>query len=95
MNGLNNMNTHKQEWMAHAQLLLPQVKVRQFQDGSVRLEQHFHTGPIDPVMKTIKAIRDGVVLSQIDGPLPIMDVIAFGQTTFRAATAWYDYFTTS
>ena len=93
MNGLNNMNAYKIEWMEHAQLLHENVKVTLQPDGSIRLEQSLALH--DATRKTARAISAGVALAAMDGPLPVMDVVGFGVAATGAALAWYEFFTSS
>ena len=79
MNGLNDMNEYKSEWMAHAHLLLPVLITRMDQDNNPRYEQAKHNvsslGRLRLATRaTTKAAAVGLALSAIDGPLPIMDV---------------------
>jgi len=92
-NGLNEMNTHKLEWMEHAQLLHDNIKVTTDSNGNLRFEQSMALR--DATQKTGRAVAAGVALAAIDGPLPFMDVVGFGVTTTLAAIAWYEFFTTS
>ena len=41
---------------------------------------------------TGRAVSMGIALSAIDGPLPVMDVIAFSVVTVYTAVTWIDYF---
>ena len=94
MNGLNEMNTHKEEWMIHAQVLIPQIITSVQNDGSIMSTEKAAAGGI-AVQKTIRAIQAGVALSAIDGPLPVMDVVGFGVAVTGSALAWYEFFTSS
>lgn len=42
---------------------------------------------------TARAVSMGLALSAIDGPLPVMDVVAFTGVTIYSAVTWIDYFT--
>ena len=44
------------------------------------------------VASTARAVSRAVVLSQMDGPLPVMDIIAFSWAAAETVHAWYDYF---
>ena len=91
MNGLNEMNTYKRQWMEHAQLL-HEITVVTSTNGQVE----YSTTKLETASRrTARAVASGIALSAIDGPLPVMDVVGFGVTTTLAALAWYDYFSTS
>ena len=42
---------------------------------------------------TARAVSMGLALSAIDGPLPVMDLVAFTGVTIYSAVTWIDYFT--
>jgi len=88
------MNTHKEEWMIHAQVLIPQIITTVQNDGSTMSMEKAAAGAI-ATQKTIRAIQAGVALSAIDGPLPVMDVVGFGVAVTGSALAWYEFFTSS
>ena len=94
MNGLNKMNTYKQEWMIHAQVLIPHIVTTVQNNGSLMSVEKAAAGGI-ATQKTIRAIQAGIALSAIDGPLPIMDVVGFGVAVTGSALAWHEFFTTS
>tara|TARA_B100000508_G_C11281794_1_gene190906 strand:- start:173 stop:430 length:258 start_codon:yes stop_codon:yes gene_type:complete len=47
---------------------------------------------MEPFEKTRNAVSYGVAISQMDGPLPIMDIIGASIAVYQAAKAWWDYF---
>jgi len=95
MNGLNKMNTHKEEWMFHAQVLIPHiVHTVQTDDGTPMSVERAAAGGI-AVQKTARAVSAGIALAAIDGPLPVMDVVGFGVAVTGSALAWYEFFTTT
>lgn len=44
------------------------------------------------VSKTVRAAVVAYAISQIDGPLPVADVLALGYLTTSASLTWWDYF---
>jgi len=84
------MNQYKEEWMAHAAMIIP--KNIQISDDQVTM-----TWDIDPkagiaINKTARAVTMGVTLAAMDGPLPVMDVVGFTVASGMAIHAWYEYF---
>ena len=45
----------------------------------------------NPLVATGEAIAEGVAISQIDGPLPVMDTIGAAWSVKEAAEAWVKY----
>ena len=46
----------------------------------------------NPLVATGEAIGKGYAISQIDGPLPFLDVAGVGYAIYDAGSAWIDYF---
>lgn len=44
-----------------------------------------------PLTHTARAVSIGVGIAMLDGPLPVMDVVALGVATYLAADAWIDW----
>ena len=88
------MNEYKREWMIHAGMIefTPHVKVKE--DDSIEFGVSLNTANemADAMLKTGRAIAAGIAISQIDGPLPIADVVGLGVAVIGAAIAWYDFF---
>ena len=45
----------------------------------------------NPFIATAEATAKGYAISQIDGPLPIMDGFGMAYAIFDAGSAWYEY----
>ena len=65
---VGRMNQYKEQWMEHAHALIP--KTMKIQDGQVTM-----TWDESPVLKGI-GLTAAIGLAALDGPLPVMDVIA-------------------
>ena len=87
------MNQYKEEWLRHS--LLHQVHQISKPDRDPE-HQHMSTqdaGELGVAMaKTGRALFLGAMISQIDGPLPVMDVIGLAIASSMAGIAWIDYF---
>ena len=75
------MNQYKDAWLYQAQMLLPPIISRIEDDGIPRYSQAKEAGSTLSKMRlatynTTKAASKALVLSSIDGPLPILDVVA-------------------
>lgn len=44
------------------------------------------------VQKTAQAVRLGMAISAIDGPIPVMDAVGFGIASVMSLKAWYEFF---
>lgn len=87
------MNPYKLAWMAEANML------RSFNSQS-HPERHLYSGGISKsltlgsaISKTVRAGAIAFALSQVDGPLPVMDVLAVSYFAVSSTFTWYDYFT--
>tara|TARA_Y100001937_G_scaffold26293_1_gene37784 strand:+ start:191 stop:436 length:246 start_codon:yes stop_codon:yes gene_type:complete len=47
---------------------------------------------MNPLEQTRNAVAYGVAISQMDGPLPIMDIVGATIAVYQAAKAWWDFF---
>jgi hypothetical protein len=88
------MNQYKEQWL-HMCNLIPQQLYSDIRD---EVDQYAHT--LDKGYKLAKAQNRTanaaitfVIISSMDGPIPVMDVVALGVATTMAAIAWHDYFT--
>ena len=74
-------------------MLLPPIISRIEDDGIPRYSQAKEAGSTLSKMRlatynTTKAASKALVLSSIDGPLPILDVVALGYFTIAAIASW-------
>lgn len=46
----------------------------------------------DAIIKTRDAIAMGFAISQIDGPLPLADVVGFAFAVKSTVSAWWEFF---
>ena len=83
------MNPYKQAWMIHAGMIYPKQRnhVRAKKQG---LPSNVKLG--SAIGKTARAGAIAIALSQIDGPLPVADVLALTYFTTSATLTWMDYF---
>lgn len=44
------------------------------------------------VQKTGQAVRLGIAIAAIDGPIPVMDAVGFGVASVMAMKAWWEFF---
>ena len=93
---VGRMNKYKEEWMEHANALIPKTIKLNSQTNELEMAWDMDAGKMVDLhqagMKTTRAIAMGVAISAIDGPLPVMDVVGFGVATGMAIHAWYEYF---
>lgn len=82
-----DMNSYKLEWYQHT-LNLPELRVKIQPNVQIEYEEN---SLMEPVAETFKAIGKAVAISQIDGPLPIMDTVALGYAILETTKAWHDY----
>ena len=85
------MNPFKQEWMIHAGLI-PEMKYTDNEDGSLKVEATWDSDVADATAKTLKAAGRAIVIAQMDGPLPVADLVAVAVFTIEAVAAWWDVF---
>jgi hypothetical protein len=87
------MNQYKEEWLRHS--LLHQIHQISKSDRH-HLETQMGTqdaGELGVAMaKTGRALFLGAMIAQIDGPLPVMDVVGLGIAASMAGIAWFEYF---
>ena len=66
-------------------------------------EQHVAESPIptevpraveftQAVQTTTRAVRLGMAIAAIDGPIPVMDAVGFGVASVMTLKAWYEFF---
>ena len=83
----------RDEWLLMANMLLPQVYSSD--DPSIPSDK-FVLDLSNNIQMTRRAISMGVALSAVDGPLPVMDVIAFSGVSIYTSYIWgkfyLDYF---
>jgi hypothetical protein len=46
----------------------------------------------DAHIKTMRAVKVGVAISMMDGPVPVMDWVGLAVTTGMSMMAWYEYY---
>ncbi len=86
------MNVHKTKWMAEANMIRPN-------NSHLTVDRNPHSGGVPDAVKlgsaigkTVRAGAIAVALSQVDGPLPVMDVLAVTYFAASATLTWIDYF---
>ena len=83
----------RDEWLLMANMLLPQVYSS---DDPGMDSDKFVLDLSKNIQMTRRAISMGVALAAVDGPLPVMDVIAFGGVSIYTSYIWgkfyLDYF---
>ena len=84
------MNSYKEAWMAHANML--PIYQRQHHVALEKKGLPSELKLASAVGKTARAAAIAVAISQIDGPLPVADVLAAAYFTASAVDAWHDYF---
>ena len=89
------MNNYKHEWMIQAGLLhiTPSVQYNP-STNTVDVNVAWETSKeiADAISKTRNAIAMGFAISQIDGPLPIADVVGFAFAVKSTVSAWWEVF---
>jgi len=89
---VGRMNQYKEEWMQHANALIPKTIKLNSQTNEVQMTWDIDAKLGIAAQKTARAAATGMALAAMDGPLPIMDVVGFGVATGMAIHAWYEYF---
>ena len=77
----------RQEWLLYANMLMPPVL-----DDSPSSESQRTQDFARNVQLTRKAWMMGVALASLDGPLPVMDTIAFVGVSLYTAYLWRDFY---
>ena len=89
------MNDFKHEWMIQAGLLhiTPSVQYNS-QTNSIDVNVGWETPKeiATAITKTRDALAMGIAISQIDGPLPIADVVGFAFAVKSTVDAWWEVF---
>lgn len=89
------MNEFKHEWMIQAGLLhiTPSVQYNP-QNNSIDVNVGWETAKelATAITKTRDALAMGLAISQIDGPLPIADVVGFAFAVKSTVSAWWEIF---
>lgn len=80
----------RDEWLLMANMVLPSVETS---SPSGRSEAQYQLDIAKNLNLTRRAIGMGVALSAIDGPLPVMDVVAFIGVTTYTTVLWYNFYT--
>jgi hypothetical protein len=89
------MNDYKHQWMIQAGILhvTPHVSYDpQTNNLDVGVSWELASEIADAVTKTRDAIAMGFAISQIDGPLPIADVVGFAFAVKSTVSAWWEVF---
>ena len=86
------MNQYKEQWMEHANALIPKTIKLNSQTNQVEMAWDIDPKAQNVLTKTARAATTGMALAAMDGPLPVMDVVGFGVATGMAIHAWYEYF---
>ena len=89
---VGRMNQYKEQWMEHANALIPTRMKINTQTNQVEMAWDIDPKAAHAVNKTARAVTIGVTLAAMDGPLPIMDVVGLGVASGMAIHAWYEYF---
>lgn len=84
------MNEYKLAWMQHCNVLHDNSKPAVDDHTKNDIPDNVKLGMA--ISKTARAGAIAVALSQIDGPLPVADVLAFGYFSLSATATWIDYF---
>lgn len=86
--------TPREEWLLMANMLIPLVSSSS-EDAAMDHAQ-FSSDLAKNIHLTRRAVEMGIALSALDGPLPVMDVVAFVgvsiYTTFLWGEFYLDYF---
>ena len=89
------MNQFKHDWMIQSGMLhiTPHVKYNS-EDNTIDVGVSWETASelATAISKTRDAIAMGVAISQIDGPLPIADVVGFAFAIKSTVDAWWEVF---
>ena len=89
------MNEFKHEWMIQAGLLhiTPSVQYNP-ENNSIDVNVGWETSKelVTAITKTRDALAMGLAISQIDGPLPIADVVGFAFAVKSTVSAWWEVF---
>lgn len=92
------MNIHKEQWLEHAQMLVP-TTIKLNNDGTI---QATWSNPFPTpekagqfaiaATKTKRAIAMGASIAAMDGPVPVLDWLGLSVTTGMSLMAWIEYF---
>ena len=84
------MNQYKLAWMQHANILHDNSKPAVNDSTNNDLPDNIKLG--SAIGKTARAAAIAIALSQVDGPLPVADVLALTYFTASATLTWMEYF---
>ena len=82
--------TPRDEWLIMANMIIPPVLSSNSED-TARYSSQYSLDLTRNLQLTRKAVSLGVVLAQLDGPLPIMDVVAVVGVTVYSAYLWREF----
>lgn len=85
------MNEYKLAWMQHANILHDNSKPAVDDRTNNDIPDNIKLGMA--VKKTARAVAIGIAISQIDGPLPVADVLGLAVASTLSVMAWHDYLT--
>lgn len=83
--------TPREEWLLMSTMLLPPVFASQPEDVA-RDSSQFAVDLHKNVQLTRRAVMMGVALSAIDGPLPVMDIVAFVGVSAYTTVLWARFY---
>jgi hypothetical protein len=84
------MNPYKEAWMMNCNIIYDNMKPAIKDSTQNDIPDNIKLA--SAVTKTARAAAIAVAISQVDGPLPVADVLAAVYLSTSAALTWYDYF---
>lgn len=88
---VKKMNEYKLAWMQHCNIHHDNSKPAVDDRTQNVIPDNIKLGMA--VTKTVRAAAVAYAISQVDGPLPVADVLAAAYFTTSAVMTWHEYFT--
>jgi len=83
----------RDEWLLMSNMLLPPVLPSTDSEGTARDSAQFAFDLNKNLQLTRRAVTMGVSLAQIDGPLPVMDIVALVGVSVYTSILWGKFYT--
>jgi len=84
--------TPRDEWLLMSNMLLPPVYASETAEGSARDHAQYNLDLAKNIQLTRRAVTMGIALSALDGPLPVMDIVAFAGVSIYTTVLWGKFY---
>ena len=84
--------TPRDEWLLMSNMLLPPVYDSETTEDSARDHTQYNLDLARNIKLTARAVKMGLALSALDGPLPVMDIVAFAGVSIYTTILWGNFY---